>query len=121
MIAITNESGHTEYLYQVGEVSKMLNLKDNQGKPLGRNKLFKCLRYNKVLLRDNTPSQFIINMGLGRLHVTNKRWKRYHLPVFTETGINYLQSGFESGKFTVQFDTTVSKKNKYIVQPNEVF
>jgi phage antirepressor YoqD-like protein len=93
------ESGSHEYLYTMGEVSKLLNLRDQNGKTIGRNRFFKVLIHNKAILRDHTPSQFMINSGLCVMHKTTKRWKTYTLITFTEKGINYLESAFKSGKY----------------------
>lgn len=87
------------YLYTMSEVSKILNLKDQDGRHIGRNRMFRCLQYNKVICRDNTPQQYFINMGLAVLHKTTKRWKTYTVLTFTERGIDYLKNGFASGKY----------------------
>lgn len=98
-----DDNGHHYVLYTMGELAKMLNLKDSNQKPIGRNRLFRVLRnpINKVLCKDNTPSQFMINMGLAVLHRTTKRYKTYTVTCFTDKGIAYLENGFASGKYQV--------------------
>jgi phage antirepressor YoqD-like protein len=110
MIEIQTENGHHTYLYTVGEVAKMLQLKDNDNKPVGRNRFFRALRYNGVLIGDNSPSQKFINMGLACLHSTTKRWKTYTVPVFTEKGIDYLRNKFEAGGYVVYVDRDEPKQ-----------
>ena len=105
MIEIEHEDGHHSYLYTVGEVAKMLQLVDADKKPVGRNRFFRALRYNGVLLQDNSPSQYFIMLGLALLHSTTKRWKTYTVPVFTEKGINYLSNKFKSGGYVVYVKT----------------
>lgn len=54
----------------VGAVAKTLNIKDDNGGLIGRNKLFEILRNNKVLQSNNAnwniPYQFYINNGYFR-------------------------------------------------------
>ena len=54
----------------VGAVAKTLNMKDDNGGLIGRNKLFEILRNNKVLQSNNAnwniPYQFYINNGYFR-------------------------------------------------------
>ena len=125
MIEIEIEGGHHEYWYTVAEVAKMLNFtkKDNDLKRtkhhIGRNLMFKVLKFNKVLSKkDNSPAQSYINLGLAKLHSTNIRWKRYTLPVFSEKGIEYLKKQFASGKYVVQYEPTV--RNKHVKSLEEV-
>jgi len=103
MIEIETENQHHMILYTIGEVAKMLSLKDGDGKMVGRNRLFRLLRANKILCKDNTPNQYCINMGLAVLHKTTKKWKTYVVPTFTDKGIAYLQRGFGDGRFTKTF------------------
>jgi len=96
---------HTRYWYTISEVAKMLNLKDKEGKCVGRNKMFRVLRYNKVLMADsNQPFQYFLVLGHIKLHSTSKRWKQYFIPVFSDMGVNYLKNKFESGDFIVNTD-----------------
>ena len=93
MIEETNDLGHTTIWYTVSEVAKMLNLKDGDNKPIGRNKFFRVLRYNKVLMyHANQPYQYFVQLGLLKLHSSSKNWKQYYIPVFSERGVNYLKN-----------------------------
>lgn len=105
------ETGKTECFYQVEELAKMLNLKTTAGKPIGRNNMFKVLRYNKVLLKNNAPAQSYLNLGLMILHSTNKHWHRYTVPMISESGLNYIKNRFADGKLVVYFEPTVKNKN----------
>ena len=119
MISQENELGHTEYWYTVAEVSKALMLKDSAGKFVGRNRLFKVLRNNKVLDKSNQPYAILINLGIARSHKTTKCWKSYYVPVFNDNGIEYLRKRFEEGKYQILLDEV--KKESYVRNPSEVF
>ena len=114
MLRITNnETGSietVEYFYQVQDLCKMLSLKTGDGKQIGRNRMFKVLRYNGVLCNDNSPKQSLLNLGLAIYHRTLKRYKSYGVTMFSEKGINYLQRQFETGKFIVFYESTIRKK-----------
>ncbi len=119
MIALENELGHTTYWYTIAEVSKALMLKDSRGKFVGRNRFFKVLRNNKVLDKSNQPYATLINLGIARSHKTTKRWKSYFIPVFSETGIDYLRNRFLDGRYQILLNEV--KKDSYVRNPNEVF
>jgi phage antirepressor YoqD-like protein len=121
MFQLELEDGHHIVLYSVSDAAKILNLKDCDGRGIGRNRFFSVLKYNKVLLKDNSPSQYWMNMHLMVLHKPMKRWKRYTMPCFTEKGINYLENQFKSGRFVVHFESKKPVKSTYIKQPDEVF
>lgn len=118
MFEIETDEGHHMVLYTTGEVAKILNLKDSNGKSIGRTKMFKILRWNKVLLRDNSPNQYYITMGLAMLHKPLKRWKRYTMPCFTERGLNYLENAFKQGKLQLVQESKPLVKN--IVNINDI-
>lgn len=111
MIRICNEeTGHTEYFYSVSDVAKMLALKDASDKLIGRNRMFKVLKYCGVLCQDNSPKQHLINMGLAILHRTIKRYHSYSMPMFSENGVNFLKRQFEIGNYIVFYEQTPKKK-----------
>ena len=114
------ETGHHSYLYTIGEVAKMLQLKDSEGKYVGRNRFFRCLRYNGVLIKDNSPAQYFIMMNLALLHSTTKKWKTYTVPVFTEKGINYLRNKFQNGDYVVFVDREVKIKPNIFKNIDEI-
>lgn len=122
MIQIEVE-GHTKYYYQVDEVAKTLALRDSNKKLIGRNRLFRCLRFNKILDKKNAPYQFFLNMDLAIYHSVNKRWKRYLVPLFSDNGIEYLKERFINGKFIVNVDyqKRITERKKYIKTNEEVF
>jgi hypothetical protein len=117
-IMVNGNTGHTEYYYSVSDVCKMLGLRDASGKLIGRNNMFKVLRYAGVLCQDNTPKQHFLNMGLAIYHRTIKRYKTYGLPMFSERGVNYLQRQFECGNYQVFYEPT--QKKKITVNINDV-
>lgn len=119
MISIEKENGTHEYLYQVEEVAKLLALKNVDDKPVGRNNMFKVLRYNKLLTGNNAPTQFWLNMGLMVLHTTTKRGKLYPVVCFTEKGMAYLYNGFLTGKYIVHWEVTPRKKSLW--NPKDAF
>ena len=92
-------------IYTIADVSSMLHLKMADGRNVGRNLLFKILKYNKVLMKDNGFYPFWIDMGLGVHQIATKNFKTYVVPMFTQTGLNYLSNGFMSGKYSVQVES----------------
>jgi phage antirepressor YoqD-like protein len=117
-IEVINELGHTSYLYTVAEVCKTLGINDGHGRPMGRNKFFRALRFNKFLDANNQPYQYYLTMGLLAYHPTKKYWKTFHIPVFTERGINYLRNHIASGKFLIY--TEPEKKENFTVNINDI-
>lgn len=112
MIIIEKEDGHHMVLYTIGEVAKILNLRDMDKKPIGRNRMYRVLRNAGVLSKkDNTPMQYYINMGLAVLHTTTKRWKKYTVPCFTERGLSYLEERFKNGKYAINTEKQPLVKN----------
>jgi len=93
-----------EYLYGIANVSSMLHLKMVDGRNVGRNLLFKILKYNKVLMKDNRFYPFWVDMGLGVHQIATKNFKTYVVPMFTQTGLTYLSTGYTSGRYSVQVE-----------------
>lgn len=120
MIEITTDGNHTMYYYTVGETAKMLQLRDSENKPVGRNRFFRALRYNGVLIKDNSPSQIFITLGLAVLHKTTKRWKTYTVPVFTEKGVNYLKNKFETGGYILYLERDEPQEDCQIKNIDEI-
>jgi anti-repressor protein len=54
---------HTNKEYGMSEVAKIMEVTDNDGNVLGRNKFFKSLRIAKILMDDNEPYQKYIDNG----------------------------------------------------------
>jgi phage antirepressor YoqD-like protein len=100
-------------------VAKTLALRDSQKKLIGRNRMFRCLRYNKILDKKNAPYQFYLNMDLAKYHSVNKR---YLTPLFSEAGIDYLNQRFINGKFIVNVDYVkrVTERKKVLRTLDEV-
>lgn len=61
----------------IEEMAKLLNTPDA---PLGRTRLYKWLRENKFLKKDNLPYQRYINQGYFTLHEYTYADKKYHQP-----------------------------------------
>ena len=110
MIEEIIEGEHTKYWYTVSEIAKMLNLRDEDGKSIGRNKMFRVLRYNQVLMADNQPYQYYVMMNHAKLHCTTRRWKNYYIPVFSDMGVNYLKNKFLNGQFIICTDWDKQEK-----------
>jgi hypothetical protein len=98
------ENDRHEHLYSIADVSSKLHLKMADGRNVGRNLLFKILKYNKVLMKDNRFSPFWIDMGLGVHQIATKNFKTYIVPMFTQNGLNYLSNGFTSGRYSVDVE-----------------
>src|ERR1035437_139981 len=121
MIDIKYAGLPTEVWFSITEVAKLLNLtvRDKNlrnRKKIGRNNFFKILRYNKVLLKDNTPSQSFVNLDLARLH---KKRKGYVITIFSERGIDFLKQNFKTFKYIVDYDRK-TVKNKYVVRLEDI-
>jgi len=119
MIEQTIEGQHHRYLYTIEEVSKILRLQTHDNKFIGRNNLFKVLRYNKIITATNLPIQSWIILDLMVVHTTTKRWKTYPMVTFTEKGIDYLKNGFLSGKYICHYEKT-KRKPKLTVELKDV-
>lgn len=118
MIEKTDDVGHTTFWYSCTEVAKIISMRDNSGKILGRNLFMEMLRQNKVLMSNNFPYQFYINMGFVTMHCV-KKWHNHYQPVFSEAFIHYVKKKIDSGEFTF-----VTKKAPFVnifKQPDEVF
>lgn len=126
MIDIKYED-HTETWFTVTEVAKLLNfiIRDNDKKRtkhhVGRNLMFKVLKYNKILSKkDNSPCQSFINMDLAKLYKTKSKRHTYTMPIFSENGLEFLRAQFKAGKYQLNYDKKI-KINQYIKNPNDVF
>jgi len=126
MIDIKYED-HIETWFTVTEVAKLLNfvIRDNDKKRtrhhIGRNLMFKVLKYNKILSKkDNSPNQSLINMNLAILYKTKSKKHTYTMPIFSENGLEFLRKQFQTGKYQLNYEKKV-KENQYIKNPEDVF
>ena len=103
----TGEVHHT-LLYSVSDVAKASGIKYGNSY-VGRNTMFKLMRFNHILTRDNQPNQVLINLGLAVFHGVNKNHRCYYMPAFTLNGLNYIKRGFENGKYVLQVEAEVQK------------
>lgn len=85
----------TKEWYTVAEVAKILGLKDQKDLPIGRNLMFKLLRQEKILMENNYPYQYHLNLELVMMHRIQKTRHVVHIPLFSERGINYLRNRFD--------------------------
>jgi phage antirepressor YoqD-like protein len=105
-----------DQFFSIGEVAKFLMLKEGK-KILGRNNLISVLRYNRILLPDNSPNQSFVSLGMAHYYITEKKFKSFGVTLFNMRGINNLRSGFKEGRYVIEFD----KKNKKIKNNDEIF
>lgn len=98
MIEKTNEYGHTEYWYTSTEVAKIIGMKDGRGKIIGRNKFIEMLRQNKVLMPNNMPYQYYVNLGHVQMYAAQK-WHLHYIPIFNETFIEYCRKKVAGGEW----------------------
>lgn len=84
------------------EVAKILCVKDDKGKAIGRNKFFNLLRYDGVLLYNNFPAQYYIALDLMRMYPVSRGGKTYYIPVISEKGISYFQSKYKNYIFATR-------------------
>lgn len=93
MILITDEfTGHGQYYHTGGEVCKALGLKDSNGKTIGRNKFYKLLREQGVLMEGNIPYQYHIMLDLVIVHQVRKGNYTVNMVLFTDKGVSYLRN-----------------------------
>lgn len=107
MIEIETE-GHHENWFTSTEIAKMLNLKDSNGKSIGRNKMYALLRENAILMNGNEPYQWTIALGLVQMYLKEKRGKTYYLPIFSIRCLNYVQKKIAEGKFVTKIPPVVN-------------
>ncbi len=117
MIGLTNELGHTTYWLDTQELAKALSLKDNKGKYIGRNRLMKVLRWNKILDKHNQPQIYFMNLGLIMTHKTTKRYKGYLMPVYSERCVEFMRKRFAEGKYQIVFE---EKKPQEFLDINQI-
>jgi hypothetical protein len=119
----TNEFGQVKniVLYSVSDLAKSLNLKIGK-RYAGRNTMFKILKFNKVLTKENQPNQVLINLGIMVFHGCRKHGRLYYMPVFTENGLSYIKQRFAAGKYfiPVQYDVKPKKIKQIGVNINDV-
>jgi len=95
MIIIEDEKGSHHEWFTVSEVAKALGLKDINNRPIGRNKFFILLRNEKILMDNNYPYQYYLNLDLVKMHSVVKDFNHtVHIPIFSVRGINYLKNRF---------------------------
>ena len=94
MITIYDENQHGTMWYTVSELSKMLNIRDDNGVLLGRNKMYKLLRKEQILMDNNYPYQYYLNLGLVQMHKKVKGNYTVFMPIFSMRGVNYLRKRF---------------------------
>ena len=70
LVEFANRVFDTEHLISVGEMAKLLR---DKGFNVGRNKFFKYLRDNKVLMENNIPYQKYIDAGYFQVRETSNR------------------------------------------------
>ena len=100
MIEILNEeTGLAEDWYTVAELAKHLNLKDGEDKPIGRNKMFRLLRLNNILMDNNYPFQYYLNLDLIHMRKVQKIRHTVSIPIFSMRGLNYFKRRFGNEKF----------------------
>jgi len=117
MIQFELPDGRHQYWYDAAEVAKHLMIKDDK-KILGRNKFMQYCRHNGVLCKDsNQPKQNLIQLGLMRWHNTNKNWKTFGMPLWSDKGIAYMERRISSGAFSTGY---LKRIEKYSVNIDDV-
>ena len=79
-----------ENYFTASEVAKIVGVTDAKGKPLGRNKFINWMKVQGILMENNMPYQFHINMGLARLYRVPRNGRVYYITVFSQRGIDYI-------------------------------
>lgn len=85
---------NTRDLVDIGEVSKILAIKD-----LGRNNLYRLLRETGILMKDREPKQQYVNQGYFRIieqHFTIKGKNKVNLKTMvTQRGLDFIRRHIE--------------------------
>lgn len=102
--------------FTVEETAKIICVKDDKGKQIGRNKFFNLLRFDGVLLYNNFPAQYYIDLDLVRMYAVSRSGKTYYIPVISQKGIGYLQNKYKDYTFITKKPTFV----KHFVDLNEI-
>lgn len=106
-----------EYWYDASDCAKFLMIKV-EGKILGRNLFLQYLRYNKLIMKNsNQPCQQWILLGLARWHNTNKNWKTFGMPLWSERGLNRLKTMIVNNTLQIGFEKRV---DKHVVQLKDI-
>lgn len=81
----------TEQLYSIGRVAKILK---DDGHPIGRNRLFKILREQNILMTNREPYQRYVNNGMFKMVLSKKNL--YAKTVATGKGLQYIKTLIDS-------------------------
>ena len=81
----------TEQLYSIGRVAKILK---DDGHPIGRNRLFKILREQNILMPSREPYQRYVNNGMFKMVLSKKNL--YAKTVATGKGLQYIKTLIDS-------------------------
>jgi len=76
----------TEQLYSIGRVAKILK---DDGHPIGRNRLFKILREQNILMPSREPYQRYVNNSMFKMVLSKKNL--YAKTVATGKGLQYIK------------------------------
>ena len=99
MITLYDNEGHGTNYFTVAEVAKVLALKDSKGKPIGRNKFYKKLRDEEILMDNNYPFQHYLNLDLVVMHEVKRGNYTLYIPIFSQRGIDYLRRRYTNEKY----------------------
>lgn len=81
----------TEQLYSIGRVAKILK---DDGHSIGRNRLFKILREQNILMPSREPYQRYVNNGMFKMVLSKKNL--YAKTVATGKGLQYIKTLIDS-------------------------
>lgn len=95
MIRIDDENNHGTYWYTVSEIAKVIGMKDENNRYVGRNKMYKLLRDEKILMENgNYPYQQYIVLGIVQMYRKTIGNYTVFMPIFSMRGVNYLKNRF---------------------------
>jgi hypothetical protein len=90
-------TGHHKVFFTGGELCKLIQLRDNKGKLLGRNSFYKRLKTDKYMLQDGTLPQSWLSLDMGIMYTTLKKGgggHKYILPLWSEKGVQFLKNKY---------------------------
>ena len=91
MIKLKDEMGHHQNYFTGQELCRIIQLRDDKGKLLGRTKFYKKLKADNYMLQNGLLPQFFLDLDLGITYTTIKKHHKYILPLWSEKGLNFLK------------------------------
>lgn len=113
MIKIKDEMGHHQNYFTGSELCRIIQLRDNKGKLMGRTKFYKRMRSDKFLLDSGLLPQSFLDLNLGITYETVKKHHKYICPLWSEIGVDFLKQNYNV-PLSLPNDLPVSPKKESV-------